>query len=106
MVNLDCASSVAQPHIRPIICGKAKSRKEFGAKISVSLVDGIAMVDHLGWNTFNESQGLRDPVERYISRYGILPRLFLLTGFTAPERTESICRRRESGLVANHWADR
>lgn len=47
--------SIHQPHVRPIIREKAKSRTKFGAKISVSLVDGIAMVDHLSWDAFNES---------------------------------------------------
>jgi len=53
--------SIHQPHVRPIIRGKAKNRTEFGAKISVSFVDGIAMVDHLGWDAFNESQDLQRP---------------------------------------------
>ena len=72
--------SLQQPHIRPIIRGKAKSRTEFGAKISVSLVDGIAMVDHLGWDAFNESQDLRDQVESYTTRYGYSPEVVLADG--------------------------
>jgi hypothetical protein len=72
--------SIHQPHVRPIIRGKAKSRTEFGAKISVSLVDGIAMVDHLGWDAFNESQDLRDQVERYTARYGYFPESVLADG--------------------------
>jgi hypothetical protein len=72
--------SIHQPHVRPIIRGKAKSRTEFGAKISVSLVDGIAMVDHLGWDAFNESQDLQDHVERYTYRYGYSPEVVLADG--------------------------
>ena len=72
--------SIHQPHVRPIIRGKAKSRTEFGAKISVSLVDGIAMVDHLGWDAFNENQDLRDQVERYKDRYGYYPEAVLADG--------------------------
>jgi transposase, IS5 family len=80
--NKSCRSddrivSIHQPHVRPIIRGKAKSRTKFGAKISVSLVDGIAMVDHLGWDAFNESQDLRDQVERYTARYGNCPEAVL-----------------------------
>jgi len=72
--------NIHQPHVRPIIRGKAKSRTEFGAKISVSLVDGIAMVDHLGWDAFNESQDLRDQVERYTALYGYFPKSVLADG--------------------------
>jgi len=72
--------SIHQPHVRPVIRGKAKNRTEFGAKISVSLVDGIAMVDHLGWDAFNESQDLQDQVERYKDRYGYCPEAVLADG--------------------------
>jgi len=44
--------STSQPHIRPIKRGKAGRETEFGAKISVSLVDGVAFVDHLSWDNF------------------------------------------------------
>lgn len=33
--------SISQPHVRPIVRGKEKAEVEFGAKISVGLVDGI-----------------------------------------------------------------
>jgi len=72
--------NIHQPHVRPIIRGKAKSRTEFGAKISVSLVDGITMVDHLGWDAFNEIQDLQDQVERYKTRYGYCPEALLADG--------------------------
>jgi hypothetical protein len=38
--------SIHQPHVRPIVRGKAKARTEFGAKINSSLLDGYARVDH------------------------------------------------------------
>src|SRR5690625_6833129 len=37
--------SISQPHVRPIVRGKANARVEFGAKVSVSLVDGYAFLD-------------------------------------------------------------
>jgi hypothetical protein len=41
--------------VRPIIRGKLNKSVEFGAKISVSLTpQGIAKVDHLRWDAFNE----------------------------------------------------
>ncbi|WP_237581757.1 hypothetical protein [Prevotella ihumii] len=36
----DRISSIYQPHLRPIVSGKAKVTVEFGAKIGASIVSG------------------------------------------------------------------
>lgn len=69
--------SIHQPHIRPIIRGKAGSKVEFGSKISVSMVDGVATVDHFGWDAFNESTDLQGQIERYKKRFGCYPEVVL-----------------------------
>jgi IS5 family transposase len=66
--------SISQPHIRPIKRGKAGRETEFGAKISVSLVDGVAFVDHLSWDNFNEGGDLSSQVEAYRRRFGYWPK--------------------------------
>ena len=65
--------SLYQPQVRPIVRGKAKSPVEFGAKISVSLVDGFSFVDTLSWDAFNESADLVAQVEHYHRRFGCYP---------------------------------
>lgn len=35
--------SISQPHVRPIVRGKAAAKTEFGMKLSISVVDGISM---------------------------------------------------------------
>jgi IS5 family transposase len=65
--------SLHQPHVRPIVRGKARSPVEFGAKISVSLVDGFSFVDKLSWDAFNESEDLVTQVEHYHRRFGCYP---------------------------------
>ena len=65
--------SLHQPHVRPIVRGKAKSPVEFGAKISVSLVDGFSFVDNLSWDAFNESNDLVGQIEAYRRRFGCYP---------------------------------
>jgi len=65
--------SISQPHIRPIVRGKAKSNVEFGAKISVSLVDGFSFVDRISWDNYNESGDLIDQIESYRKRFGFYP---------------------------------
>ena len=69
--------SISQPHVRPIVRGKASKRTEFGAKISVSMTDGLAFVDHIGWDAFNESKDLKQQVEEYKLRYGYYPEVVL-----------------------------
>ncbi|MCK5843632.1 MAG: IS5 family transposase, partial [Victivallales bacterium] len=65
--------SLSQPHVRPIVRGKASASVEFGAKLSVSLVDGIARIDRLSWDAYNESEDLIPQVEAYKERNGFYP---------------------------------
>ena len=65
--------SISQPHVRPIKRGKAGSDTEFGAKLSVSLVDGYGFVDRTSWDNFNESGDFEDQVEAYKRRFGFYP---------------------------------
>jgi hypothetical protein len=65
--------SISQPHVRPMVRGKAKSNVEFGAKMSVSLVNGFSFVDRIGWNAYNESGDLKSQVNRYRRRFGCYP---------------------------------
>ena len=65
--------SISQPHIRPIVRGKAKAKTEFGAKISASVIDGYTFIDMISWDAFNESERLEIQVENYRSTYGYYP---------------------------------
>jgi transposase, IS5 family len=65
--------SISQPHVRPIVRGKAKSNVEFGAKISVSLVDGFSFVDRISWDNYNESGDLKSQIEGYYKRFAFYP---------------------------------
>ncbi len=66
--------SISQPHIRPIVRGKAKSNVEFGAKVSLSLIDGFSFVDRIDWNNYNESGDLIGQIENYRKRFGFYPK--------------------------------
>lgn len=65
--------SIFQPHIRPIIRGKAKAKVEFGAKMGASIVDGYTFIDHHSWDAYNENSDLKLQVELYKKRFGYLP---------------------------------
>ena len=65
--------SVSQPHVRPIKRGKAGAATEFGAKISVSLINGFSFVDRISWDAYNESGDLIGQIENYRKRFGYYP---------------------------------
>ena len=62
-----------QPHVRPMVRGKAKSSVEFGAKVSISLVEGFSFVERIGWDAYNESCDLIEQIKRYQKRFGCYP---------------------------------
>ncbi len=66
--------SIHQPHVRPIVRGKTNANVEFGSKIQVSLVNGIAFLDELSWDAFNEGTRLEKSVEKYRARFGFYPK--------------------------------
>ena len=65
--------SITQPHVRPVVRGKAGSKTEFGAKLSISLVNGWSFLDKLSWDSYNEGVDLISQVEIYKKRFGAYP---------------------------------
>ena len=69
--------SIHQPHVRPIVRGKTNAYVEFGSKIQVSLSNGIAFLDELSWDAFNEGTRLLMTINRYKGRFGYYPEFVL-----------------------------
>jgi hypothetical protein len=69
--------SVSQPHVRPIVRGKAGREVEFGAKITVSLANGFAVLERLSWNAYNEAADLQPLCESFKQRTGHYPEAVL-----------------------------
>lgn len=69
--------SIHQPHVRPIVRGKTPAKVEFGAKIHISVIDGITFLDELSWDAFNEGSHMMEYVEKYRKRFGCYPRELL-----------------------------
>ena len=65
--------SLSQPHIRPIVRGKAGKSVEFGAKLSASCFEGYVFLDRMSWDSFNESGDLKAQVEAYYRCTGYYP---------------------------------
>jgi IS5 family transposase len=84
--------SICQPHVRPIVRGKAKANTEFGAKVAVSMVDGYMYVDRLSWDSFNESSELQKAVENYKERFGFYPEAVLTDKIYRNRDNRSYCK--------------
>lgn len=71
--------NISQPYIRPIVRGKAKSPVEFGAKLDLSVDEnGMARVEKLSFDAYNESEVLKTAVENYKQRTGHYPERVLV----------------------------
>ena len=65
--------SLTQPHVRPIVRGKAGKHTEFGAKQSASSFEGYVFLDRISWDNFNESGDLIAQVEEFKEFTGHYP---------------------------------
>ncbi|MCH7411693.1 transposase [Belliella sp. DSM 111904] len=65
--------SIHEPHVRPIVRGKARAKTEFGAKIHLSMVDGYSFLDKVSWDAYNEGSQLTEYLENYRERFGFYP---------------------------------
>lgn len=65
--------SVHQPHVRPMVRGKAGVGVGFGAKVNASKVNGFARADVIRRDAYNETSDLKTMVESYRSLNGCYP---------------------------------
>jgi len=65
--------NIYQPHVRPIVRGKAGKPVEFGAKLSVSVINGMCFLDRHEWEAYNEGNDLEMQVENYKTKQGFYP---------------------------------
>ena len=61
--------SISQPHVLPIVPGKAGREVKCGAKISLSLINGSFYLRKISWEAYNESQNLKGQIEDYKAKY-------------------------------------
>ncbi len=65
--------SIHQPHVRPMVRGKAGSDVEFGSKIGVCIHNGLTYLDHLSWDSYNETEDLKTSANNYKKTQWIFP---------------------------------
>ena len=84
--------SISQPYIRPIVRGKAKAPVEFGAKLDLSIDEkGIARLERLSFDAYNESDVLITAVENYKSRIGHYPERVLVDQIYRNRSNKAFC---------------
>lgn len=90
--------SITQPHVRPIVRGKASGRTEFGAKILLSVKDGFVFLDNLNWENYNESNDLKDQIESYNRRFGCYPESIHADKIYRNKKNYKYCKERDIRL--------
>jgi len=84
--------SLSQPHIRPIVRGKAGKRVEFGAKINMSLVNGYVFLDKIDYNNFHEGNLLELSILNYHDRFGVWPSVVLADRAYVTRDNRAMCK--------------
>lgn len=65
--------SLRQPHVRPMVRGKAGRPFEFGQKLALSVVEGYTFIERQSFENFHEGVTLIQSVEQYRSLHGCYP---------------------------------
>lgn len=84
--------SLRQPHVRPIVRGKAGHPYEFGQKLAFSVVDGYTFIDVQRWDNFNEGTTLKDSAEKYKERFGVYPQAILADTIYRNKENRAFCK--------------
>lgn len=84
--------SISQPHVRPIVRGKVKARVEFGAKVSVTMVNGYAILERQSWDNFHEGVTLIETLEAYKRRFGFYPKAVLADQIYRTRENRTFCK--------------
>jgi len=69
--------NLRQPHVRPMVRGKAGRDVEFGQKLALSVVDGYTFIEEQSWGNFSEGGTLKDSTNKYFKRHGVYPEAIL-----------------------------
>ena len=84
--------SISQDHVRPIIRGKAGAGVEFGAKVSISVLNGFAFADKISWDNYNEGTILKEHVQKYLERFGCYPKAVIVDKIYRTRENQAFCK--------------
>ena len=84
--------SLRQPHVRPIVRGKAGKKYEFGQKIALSVLGGYTFTEKQSFDNFNEGITLIDSVKRYKERFGFYPEAVIADQIYRNKENRDFCK--------------
>ena len=85
--------SLRQPHIRPIVRGKAGAPYEFGQKIALSVVNGYTFIEEQSYENINEGTTLIESVGRYKQRFGFYPEAVIADQIYRNRNNIAFCKK-------------
>ena len=88
--------SLSQPWVRPIVRGKSKAPTEFGAKLSIAVVDGYTFIDKISFDSYNEGDHREfvAAIENYKERFGYYPKRVLADKIYRSQANRNYCKER------------
>lgn len=90
--------SISQPHVRPIVRGKASASTEFGAKVEISIENGFTRCEVISWNAYNEAHTLEKAVEKFKERNGFYPAVVLADKIYRNRENREFCKKNQIRL--------
>ncbi len=91
--------SIHQPWVRPIVRGKATAEVEFGAKVSLSMMDGYSFIERLEWEAYNEAGTMQEAAEAFKLKTGYYPERILADRIYRNRNNLNYCK--EHGIRLN-----
>lgn len=94
--KVDRIVGLSQPWIRPIVHGKSKAPTEFGAKISIFVVNGYTFVDRIRFDVYNEGkyEDFKVVVGNYHERFGNYQERILADKTYRSRKNRGLCKKR------------
>ena len=85
--------SISQPYVvRPIVRGKSKAPVEFGAKIDLSIENGLGRLEKISFDVYNECEVLIYAIEKFFKRNGHYPKRVLADKIYRNRENLSYCK--------------
>jgi len=85
--------SLHQPWVRPIVRGKARASVEFGAKVSIQMLNGYAFVDKIGWDAYAEESLLIPALLDYRRQHGFYPKAVIADRHYRNRKNLQFCKK-------------
>lgn len=86
--------SISQPYVRSIVCGKAKQRTEFGAKLHLSIDENsFGRIEYISFKAYNEGSMLIDALNAYKYRNGCYPERALVNQIYHTRENMGFCKQ-------------